>query len=200
MIYGYARVSTVKQMKEGTSLQDQVNRLTAEGAQEIFKDSYTGTKTDRPEFSKLQSKLQSGDTLIVTKLDRFARTAADGAKLIQELVNRGVTVHVLNMGQADNTPMGKLMITILLAFAEFERDMIVERTQAGKAAARAQGQRVDGRPKKYPPAQMNHALDLLTNGSSYSHVERLTGISKSTLIREMRKRKAAELEGDTPKS
>lgn len=75
--------------------------------------------------------------MVVTKLDRFARTATDGAKTVQELVERGVEVHVLNMGRADNTPMGKLMVTIMFAFAEFERDMIVERTTTGKAVARA---------------------------------------------------------------
>ena len=75
----------------------------------------------------------------------------------------------------------------LLAFAEFERDMIVERTQAGKAVAREKGIRVDGRPKKYSPQQMAHALQLLADGNSYTQVEAMTGISKSTLIREKRK-------------
>lgn len=136
MIYGYARVSTKGQDKHGNSLQDQIQRLRAAGCEEIYHDSFTGTKMDRPEFTKLLASLRAGDTLIVTKLDRFARTAADGAKTVQELVARGVEVNVLNMGRADNTPMGKLMVTILLGFAEFERDMIVERTMTGKAVAR----------------------------------------------------------------
>lgn len=137
MIYGYARVSTKGQDRYGNSLQDQNEKLKAAGCEVVYHDSFTGTKIERPEFSKLLGLLKDGDTLVVTKLDRFARTAADGAKTVQELVNRGVEVNVLNMGRADNTPMGKLMVTIMFAFAEFERDMIVERTTTGKAVARA---------------------------------------------------------------
>lgn len=187
--YGYARVSTVKQMKNGNSLDDQTVRLKEAGATEIYKDSYTGTKMDRPEFDKLRKKLVKGDTLIVTKLDRLARTATDGAKLVQELVAAGVDVQILNMGKADNTPMGKLMIQIMFSFAEFERDMIVERTQTGKAVARTKGVQVDGRPLKFTKAQRDLAMRLLINEKqSYTQVERQTGISKSTLIRERRKR------------
>lgn len=137
MVYGYARVSTRGQDRYGNSLQDQMSKLRDAGCEIIFHDSFTGTKIERPEFSKLLNLLGDGDTLVVTKLDRFARTAADGAKTVQELVNRGVEVNVLNMGRADNTPMGKLMVTIMFAFAEFERDMIVERTTTGKAVAKA---------------------------------------------------------------
>lgn len=132
MIYGYARVSTKGQDRNGNSLPDQVKKLTEAGCSRIFKDSYTGTKMDRPQFTELMELLREGDTLVVTKLDRFARTAADGAKTIIGLVERGVHVNVLNMGRADNSPMGKLMTQVMLAFAEFERDMIVERTQSGK--------------------------------------------------------------------
>ena len=96
------------------------------------------------------------------------------------------------MGIADNTPMGKLMVTMLLAFAEFERDMIVERTQRGKEIARLNNKRVDGRPKKYKPEQMTHALALLEE-HSYTEVEKMTGISKSTLIRAVREEKTKKL-------
>ena len=137
MIYGYARVSTKGQDRYGNSLQDQEMKLKQAGCEVIYHDSFTGTKMERPEFSKLLALLGAGDTLVVTKLDRFARTAADGAKTVQALVERGVEVNVLNMGRADNSPMGKLMVTIMFAFAEFERDMIVERTSTGKAVARA---------------------------------------------------------------
>lgn len=187
MVFGYGRVSTINQGKNGNSLQEQENRLREAGAQEIVLDVFTGTKIDRPEFAKLLSRLQSGDKLIVTKLDRFARTAVEGGAIVKELHERGVTIQILNMGIADNTPMGRLMVNMLLAFAEFERDMIVERTQAGKAVAREKGIRVDGRPKKYSPQQMAHALQLLADGNSYTQVEAMTGISKSTLIREKRK-------------
>lgn len=192
MIYGYARVSTLKQEKNGNSLDEQREKLQAAGAQEIVSDSYTGTKMDRPAFTALLDKLTEGDTLIVTKLDRFARTAVEGGAIVQQLHARGVTINILNMGIADNTPMGKLMVTMLLAFAEFERDMIVERTQSGKAIARANGKQVDGRPKKFSPAQISHALQLLDAGNSYTAVEEMTGISKSTLIREKRKIKATQ--------
>ena len=137
MVYGYARVSTKGQDRYGNSLQDQIAKLKAAGCTVIFSDSFTGTKMSRPEFNKLLEVVQPGDVVVITKLDRFARTAADGAKLIQKLVEMGVVVNVLNMGIADNTPMGKLMVTMLLAFAEFERDMIVERTSTGKAVKKA---------------------------------------------------------------
>lgn len=137
MIYGYARVSTKGQDMYGNSLKDQINKLKEAGAVVIFSDSFTGTKMDRPEFNKLLEVLLPGDVIVVTKLDRFARTASDGAKMIRQLVETGIVVNVLNMGIADNTPMGKLMVQILLAFAEFERDMIVERTTTGKEVKRA---------------------------------------------------------------
>ena len=137
MIYGYARVSTKGQARDGNSLEDQESKLREAGCEEIYHDSFTGTKMDRPAFSMLYGKLKSGDRLVVTKLDRFARTAGDGINAVQELLNRGVSVHILNMGLIDNTPTGRLMVTMLLAFAQFERDMIIERTSAGKAIAKA---------------------------------------------------------------
>ncbi len=136
MIYGYARVSSKTQQRDGNSLEEQRKQLTQLGAQEIIEECYTGTTVQRPKFNELIKKLDSGDTLVVTKFDRFARTASEGAALIKSLVDKGITVNIVNMGIAQNTPTGKLMIQILLAFAEYERDMIVERTQAGKAVAK----------------------------------------------------------------
>lgn len=189
--WGYCRVSTVRQEKNGNSLDDQREKLLAAGAEEVVVDVFTGTKLDRPAFSKLMDSIQQGDTLYVTKLDRFARTAAEGSILVKELVERGVNVEILNMGRADNTPMGKLMINVLLAFAEYERDMIVERTQIGKAIAREKGVRVDGRPLKFLPKQITHAMELLKE-HSYNQVADMTGISRSTLIRAHNKLKAAQ--------
>lgn len=146
MIYGYARVSTKGQARDGNSLEAQTTLLTEAGAEKIYYDSYTGTTTDRPEFDKLKDTLVPGDKLLVTKMDRFARTVAQGSLLIESLIEKGITVHVLNIGIMDNTPTGKLIRNIMLSFAEFERDMIVERTQEGKAIAREKGIRVDGRP------------------------------------------------------
>ncbi len=185
MIYGYARVSTKGQAKDGNSLDAQVKALKDAGAEIIFKDSFTGTKTDRPEFSKLLELLSEGDTLIVTKLDRFARSATHGAEIMQELLNKGVSVHILNMGVIDNTPAGKLIRTIFFAFAEFERDMIVERTQEGKAIAKQDPNFREGRPKKYDNDQIAYALKLLEN-KSYKDVVRITGISRATLARAKR--------------
>jgi len=192
MIYGYARVSTTRQARNGNSLQEQTDALKAAGAQKIVADSYTGTKMDRPELTALLGELKAGDKLIVTKLDRFARTAVEGGALVKELHDKGITIQILNMGVADNTPMGKLMVTMLLAFAEFERDMIVERTMTGKALARARGVQVDGRPKKFKAAQMGHALELLAD-HTYTEVSGMTGISKSTLIRAKRLAEAKKM-------
>ncbi len=187
MIYGYARVSTKGQERDGNSLEAQEQVLRESGAQVIYTDSYTGTKLCRPELDKLMSKLTEGDTIIVTKFDRIARSVLHGSELITDLINKGVRVHVLNIGIIDNTPTGKLIRTVLLAFAEFERDMIVERTQEGKAIAKQSPDYREGRPRIYGRAQIDHALTLLAT-NSYKQVEELTGISKSTLIRAKRER------------
>lgn len=182
MIYGYARVSTKGQAKEGNSLEAQEIALRAAGATEIYADAFTGTKANRPELDKLLKAMQSGDTMVVTKLDRIARSATQGIEMIQGLLDKGITVHVLNMGLMDNTPTGKLIRNIMLAFAEFERDMIVERTREGKAIAKQNPDFREGRPNKYSKAQISHALELLQK-YSYKQVEEMTGISKSTLLR-----------------
>ncbi len=138
MRYGYGRVSSRGQKLYGMSLEDQVDRLMAAGVQRenVYLDTYTGHTMERPGFDDLLSKLKAGDEMVVCKLDRFARTAPEGALLVRDLVDRGITVHILNMGIADNSPMGKVMVTVMLAFAEYERDMIVERTSDGKAYKR----------------------------------------------------------------
>lgn len=194
MLYGYARVSTKGQAKDGNSLEAQERALKEAGATVIFKEAFTGTKKERPQFNKLLTEVKQGDTIIVSKLDRIARSAAQGIELINELIDRGVTVHILNMGIMDNTPTGKLIRTIFLAFAEFERDMIVERTQEGKAVAKenaaSRGEKFkEGRPEKYKKPQIENALHLLEN-HSYNEVVELTGISRSTLIRIKKKAEA----------
>lgn len=190
MIYGYARVSTKGQAHDGNSLESQIQQLKDNGAVEIFKDSFTGTKTDRPDFTRLLNKLKSGDTLIVTKLDRFARSMSQGSELVNELIANGVKVNILNIGIMDNTPSSKLIRNIFFSFAEFERDMIIERTQEGKAVAKTQEGFKEGRPIKHTTDQIKHALSLLTvNGGnmSYSQVESSTGINKRTLARYQKK-------------
>ena len=187
MVYGYARVSTRGQAKDGNSLEAQVNSLIQNGAQKIYKDSFTGTKMDRPNLQRLLEKIEDGDTLIVTKLDRFARSVSQASDLITKLIDRGITVNVLNLGILSNDSMSTLLRNVLLAFAQFERDMIVERTQEGKTVARQDPNFREGRPKKYKPQQIEHALELLKSGKTYSQVEYMTGISKSTLVRNTRK-------------
>lgn len=187
MIYGYARVSTKGQAKDGNSLEAQEKALRESGANEIYVDAFTGTKTDRPEFDKLMDKIQKGDTLIVTKLDRFARSMAQGSELVSDLIEKGIKVYILNIGVMDNTPSSKLIRNVFFAFAEFERDMIVERTMEGKAIAKQNPDFREGRPKKYSRKQIEHALELLES-NSYKQVEDMTGISKSTLIRAKKKR------------
>lgn len=139
----------------------------------------------RPNFDKLLTVLKEGDTLMVTKLDRFARTTTEGLNLINDLIAKGIKVNILNMGTLDSTPASELIRTIFLAFAQFERSMIVERTQEGKAIAKLKPDYREGRPNVYSKKQINHALSLL-NTMSYKQVEELTGISKSTLIRAKR--------------
>ncbi|WP_180230548.1 recombinase family protein [Bacillus cereus] len=177
MKYGYARVSTLNQ-----DLESQIQMLKKEGCEKIYSEKFTGTKFERPKFQELLSVLESGDTLVVTKLDRFARSAESAIATIKVLFEKGIKVHVINMGVIEDTPTGRLMFNIMSAFAEFERDMIVERTQEGKAIAKLNPNFKEGRPKKYNKEQIEHALMLLKN-NSYKQVERITGISRSTLKR-----------------
>lgn len=183
MVYGYARVSTKGQAKDGNSLDGQMAALKEAGASLIYTDSFTGTKMDRPEFSRLMIEIKNGDTLIVTKLDRFARSVSQASGLITELIDRGITVNVLNLGILSNDSVSTLMRNVLLSFAQFERDMIVQRTQEGKAIAKqGEGYR-EGRPPKFTKEQLALALELLEQGKTYRQVERMTKVSKSTLVR-----------------
>lgn len=181
MKYGYARVSTFSQ-----GLKAQTDMLEKEGCSKIYSEKFTGTKADRPQFQALLKTLEGGDTLVVTKLDRFARSTTEALSVVKDLFERGVKVHVLNMGLIENTPTGRLIFTIMSGFAEFERDLIIERTQEGKAIARQRDDFREGRPNKFSKTHIQHALELLA-GYSYKQVEEMTGISKSTLIRAKRK-------------
>lgn len=202
MIYGYARVSTKGQL-DGNSIEEQSGKIIEKyGKVKVYEESYSAKTSDRPIFKKVLEELQSGDTLVVTKLDRFCRNVKEGLETIDMLMSKGVNIHILNMGLIEDTPMGRLIVTNLLAFAEFERSMIVERTQGGKAVAKANAERQgvkfkEGRPKAYTKKQLDNALSMLTvNGGdkSYNEVAELLGISKSTLIRENNKRKLLEEE------
>lgn len=179
MIYGYARVSTA-----GQSLASQVETLKKNDVKEanIFKEKITGTNTERPEFKKLLSVLEKDDTLVITKLDRFARSTKDALETIEQLFNDGITVKILNLGTIENTPTGRLIFTVFSAFADFERDLIVERTQEGKAQAKLDPNFKEGRPKRKLTKQYLHALEVLEN-NTYKETAELTGISTATLSR-----------------
>lgn len=183
MIYGYARVSTQAQSKDGNSLEDQVKALEKYGCDEIVTEAFTGKTMERPQFISLLGRLNKGDTLVVCKLDRFARTTVSGIETIQNLFDHGINVEILNMGRIDDTLTGRLILTVLLAFAEYERGMIVERCQSGKEIAKQDPNFKDGRPPKFSDEQINLALDLLNEGNTYRMVEKMTGISRSTLYR-----------------
>lgn len=187
MVYGYARVSTKGQL-EGNSIEDQIKTIKKNYSEaEIITESFSGAK-ERPLFNNLLSKLEKDDLLVVTKLDRFCRTTKEGLEHIDDLLNRGVKIHILNMGLIENTPMGRLIVTNLLAFAEFERSLIIERTQAGKAIARQDPNYREGRPRKYKKVQYDHAIQLLESNSVRKTAE-MVGIPVATLCREIRRRK-----------
>lgn len=190
MIIGYARVST-----NGQDLESQIEELKNRGAEKIYSEKFTGTSVDRPVFERVLKKLKKGDTLMVTKLDRFARNTVEAIQVVQKLFNKKIAVHILNIGIIEDTPTGRLTFNIFSAFAEFERDMIVTRTQEGKMYAKMHNQSFkEGRPKKYTVYQLDLAMKLLKT-NSYHEVAKKTGISVSTLCREHKRRlEAAELE------
>ena len=188
MTYGYARVSTKGQARDGNSLESQKAALKAAGATEIFTDAFTGTTTERPELDRLLSEIEPGDTLVVTKLDRMARSTLQGLELLQSLAEKGVTINILDMGTISNRPVDKLRLTMLLAFAEYERNMILERTRAGKEVARKKKGYREGRPPKFRPEQLEQALTLLDEGYSYRQAAKRSGVSVSTIQREKNKR------------
>lgn len=184
MRYGYGRVSSTTRYaggEDGNSLEAQDKKLRDAGCDEIILEAYTGTKMDRPKFTKLIAKLVSGDTLVVCKLDRFARTATEGVELIKELLGRGVSVHVLNMGLVEDTPTGRLVLTIMMAFAEYERDMIIERLNDGKAEAKAKNPDYkEGRKAVEIPTEFDGCRERVTEGAmTVVEACKYLGISRS---------------------
>lgn len=193
MIYGYARVSTKGQEKNGFSLEQQEKEILDKYENAIInKEVYSAATMERPVFNSIIKSLQEGDLLVVTKLDRLARNTVEGIEIVEMLFQKKVAVHVLNIGLLEDTHMGRFFLTTLLAVAEMERNTIVERTQAGKAVARTKAGFKEGRPKEYTEEQLKHAVDLL-KVHSYTQVEKLTKISISTLAREVRRLKAIEI-------
>lgn len=185
MRYGYARVSSLMQLK-GNSLEEQTEELLKAGVpkENIITEQFSGKTSKRPLFIDLIRKLQPGDELVCCRLDRFARNAEDGLRTVRELIDRDIQVRILNIGDGkpfDKSPMGQLLFTMLLAFAEFERALILERTAAGKAIARTREGYHEGRPR-IAKAKIDHAMELLVF-NSFKQVAEMTGISIATLKR-----------------
>lgn len=193
MIYGYARVSSKSQL-DGNGLEVQLSEITSRYPEaKVYSEQYTGTKVfDRPMLKKLLETVESGDKIVATKLDRIARNLVEGITIIQQLFDKGVSVHILNVGLLENTTLGKFFLAVLLAVAEMERNNIMERTREGKEIARKKEGYKEGRKKLYSKEQLDHALSMLAvNGGncSYTQVSKMMNISKSTLVREQKHRK-----------
>ena len=179
MIYGYARVSTIGQT-DGNSFEDQTKLITERYHDaEMFYEAESGAAV-RPVFLSILDKLEVGDVLVVTKLDRFCRTVKDGLGYIDRVREKGAIIHILNMGIVENTPMGNLIVTQLLAFAEFERAMIKERTTAGKAVARQKEGYREGRPTKDVPNFEKFLKKQKDGQMTVSQCCSALGISRST--------------------
>lgn len=182
MIIGYARVSSRGQATDGNGLEAQRRMLREAGAERVFEDVFTGTTMDRPAWDEVLGLLVEGDTLVVSKLDRIARTAPEGIETVRRLVEGGVSVRILNMGLVENTPVGRMMLTVMFGMAEFERDLIVERMAEGKAVARQREGYREGRPRKSVDADAlaSHRL-LVENGEeTVTDACKALGIGRTT--------------------
>lgn len=193
MNYGYARVSTA-----GQNLSEQKAQLREAGVDRIYSEKFTGTSTVRPQFQALLGAIKAGDTLTITKLDRLARNTREALGVIEELLNNNVSINVLNIGMVENTSIGRLIYTILLSVAELERDMIISRTQEGKAYAKKHNPNFkEGRPRRKLTPRHMEAIRLLEE-HSYKDTATLTGISTATLqrIKKQYKEEQAQAEGE----
>lgn len=178
MIYGYARVST-----DGQTLDAQRASLTAAGAEKIFAEKESGAKTDRKALRKALEALQPGDVLVVTRLDRLARSTMDLLNTLDAIAKAGAGFRSLADAWADTTtPHGKLMLTILGGLAEFERSLILARTGEGRARAMARGVKF-GRKPKLSPFQIEQAKRKRDAGETHSEIARLFGVSHQTIGR-----------------
>ena len=185
MIYGYARVSTRGQAAHGNSLEQQTAQLLQHGAKEIITEQHTGSTMQRPQLSQLLNKIKPGDTLITTKLDRLARTTDEGITIISGLINQGITVKVMNVGTLDASPIGKFFLTTMLAVAELERSLIMERMREGKAIARTKAGFREGRPP-LPEKRKLLAAQLVEQGRTLREAAELTQMSPATVSRALR--------------
>src|SRR3954447_16933897 len=166
-VYGYARVSTRDQ-----DLTGQVAELTAAGCAKVYREKVSGAKTDRAELAKVIGRLESDDVLVVTRLDRLARSTRDLLNVIDAVSQRGAGFRSLKDAWADTTSAhGRLMLTVLGGLAEFERDLIRARTGEGRKRAQDRGVKF-GRPRKLTPHQRQEALRRLADGETQANIAR----------------------------
>ncbi|MGS0908542.1 recombinase family protein (plasmid) [Staphylococcus epidermidis] len=179
MKIGYARVSTGLQ-----NLNLQEDRLNQYGCEKIFSDHISGAKSKRPGLDKAIEFARSGDTIVVWRLDRLGRNMADLITLVNELNNRGVSFHSLeeNITMDKSSSTGQLLFHLFAAFAEFERNLILERSSAGRIAARARG-RYGGRPEKLNKKDLNLLKTLYDNGTPIKTIAEQWKVSRTTIYR-----------------
>jgi DNA invertase Pin-like site-specific DNA recombinase len=177
-IYGYARVST-----DGQTLAAQDAQLTAAGCAKIYAERVSGAKTDRAELGKVLKRLQAGDVLMVTRLDRLARSTRDLLNILDAIGKAGAGFKSLADSWADTTtPHGRLMLTVLGGLAEFERELILARTSDGRNRAKARGVRF-GRPAALDAHQRAEAIQRLAEGATQADLARSYGVSQATISR-----------------
>ena len=177
-IYGYARVST-----DGQTLAAQDAALAAAGCAKVYSEKISGARSDRPQLAKLLKALGEGDTVVVTRLDRLARSTRDLLNILDAIAQAGATFKSLADAWADTTtPHGRLMLTVLGGLAEFERELIRTRTGEGRARAKARGVHM-GRPPKLTPHQRHEALARREAGESLSDIARTYGVAHTTIAR-----------------
>lgn len=178
-IFGYARVSTEQQ-----NLDRQIDALQKYGVDLIFNEKMTGTKRNRPELSKLLDRMTEGDTVVVESLSRLGRSTKDLIELTELFERKGVHLVSLKESIDTSTSTGKLLFTLMSAIAQFERDVIADRTHEGLRSARARG-RIGGRPK-IDSKTVEKAVRLYhTKQYTIREIEELTGVKKSTLYRNL---------------
>ena len=176
-VIGYARVSTV-----GQTLEQQTEALTAAGAGKIFHDVMSGARDDRPGFTECMHYLREGDTLIVWRLDRLGRNMRTIINTLHELTQRGVTVRSLHDGVDTSTSTGRMVAGILMSIAEYERDLVRERTALKLEHARKSGRKF-GRPAKLTSEQAALAQRMKANGETAATICKTLGIGRTTLYR-----------------
>jgi DNA invertase Pin-like site-specific DNA recombinase len=174
---GYGRVSTADQNADS-----QRDALTQAGVDQIFLDTFTGTKSSRPQLDRMKEQLRSGDTIVITRLDRLGRSTKDLLNLVSDLKEQGVNLEVIEQNINTSTPEGKLFFTLVASFAEFEREIMRARTIDGLASARARG-RVGGRKPAMTQAKINTARQMYSEGKYVKEIAEVLGVSRPTIYR-----------------